>query len=246
MLKADVDAGTIKPLTHCIETSKGKIAGLNLGRMVPNVEVLTVTAGISAEQAREMMRKMAAGEAGPEATLEKDTVTSEGLMEYKNAVYKHIKGLEKKYGKMLTQLHPEDVLRRINIHEFAMEARLVQDMVNLTDNNGTGIQLFTEDEQDENYKTDMDYKALAAYYFNAIGAINSYVQFHLAYNPDPQIAAYQNDDMIRQMELARQYEDGVNEGPALRSSQMPYYVQSVRQRYQNNPHLLKRQGYGRW
>ena len=246
MLKADVDAGTIKPLTHCIETSKGKISGLNLGRMVPNVEVLTVTAGISAEQAREMMRKMAAGEAGPEATLEKDTVTSEGLMEYKNAVYKHIKGLEKKYGKMLTQLHPEDVLRRINIHEFAMEARLVQDMVNLTDNNGTGIQLFTEDERDENYKTDMDYKALAAYYFNAIGAINSYVQFHLAYNPDPQIAAYQNDDMIRQMELARQYEDGVNEGPALRSSQMPYYVQSVRKRYQNNPHLLKRQGYGRW
>ncbi len=246
MLKADVDAGTIKPLTHCIETSKGKISGLNLSRMVPNVEILTVTAGISAEQAREMMRKLAAGEEGPEATLEKDTVTSEGLMEYKNAVYKHIKGLEKKYGKMLTQLHPEDVLRRINIHEFAMEARLVQDMVNLTDNNGTGIQLFTEDEQDENYKTDMDYKALAAYYFNAIGAINSYVQFHLAYNPDPQIAAYQNDDMVRQMELARQYEDGVNEGPALRSSQMPYYAQSVRQRYQNNPHLLKRQGYGRW
>ena len=246
MLKADVDAGVIKPLTHCIETSKGKISGLNLSRMVPNVEILTVTAGISAEQAREMMLKMAAGEEGPEATLEKDTITREGLMEYKNAVYKHIKGLEKKYGKMLTQLHPEDVLRRINIHEFAMEARLVQDMVNLTDNNGTGIQLFTEDEQDENYKTDMDYKALAAYYFNAIGAINSYVQFHLAYNPNPQIAALQNDDMIQQMERARQYEDGVNEGPALKSSQMPYYVQSVRQHYQNNPHLLKRQGYGRW
>ena len=92
----------------------------------------------------------------------------------------------------------------------------------------------------------MDYKALAAYYFNAIGAINSYVQFHLAYNPNPQIAALQNDDMIRQLELARKYEDGVNEGPALKSSQMPYYAQSVRQRYQNNPHLLKRQGYGRW
>ena len=72
---------------------------------------------------------------------------------------------------------------------------------------------------------------------------DDYVKCILA---DPQIAAYQNDDMIRQLELARKYEDGVNEGPALKSSQMPYYAQSVRQRYQNNPHLLKRQGYGRW
>ena len=240
LLDEDVAAGIIKPMTHFVETRTGKVTGLNLSRMISNVEVLTATTDLTPEQARSMMRKMAAGESGPEGSEQKDRTTAEGLKEFKNTVYKHIKSMEARYGKMLTQLHPEDVLKRLNIHEFAMDARLIQDMVNLIDDNSTGIRLF------ENNPADEDYKALADYYFNAITVINNYVQIHSQNTQNEEMLAFQSNALAEQMEKARRYEEKVNGGPSLKASQMPYYVQSVRQRYQKSGDIVKRQGYGRW
>ena len=240
-LDEDVAAGRLKPLEHFVQTRGGAIKGLTLNRMGGNMQVLAAITGKNAEQAKSMMRKMATGEEGEEGSEEKDRITEEGLREYKSTMYQYLKNIEAKYGKMLTQLHPEDVLRKINIHEFGMEARPIQDMVNLIDDNKTGIQLF-----DNNNPADADYKALAIYYFRAITAINMYVQSHVVGGSDPDMVEFQISSLTKQMEDARQAEDGVHEGPALKSSQMPYYAQSVRQRYQNGSDPLGRQGFGRW
>ncbi len=240
-LDEDVAAGRLKPLAHFVQTRGGAITGLTLNRMGGNMQVLAAITGKSEEQAKSMMRKMATGEEGEEGSEEKDRITEEGLREYKSTMYQYLKNIEAKYGKMLTQLHPEDVLRKINIHDFGMEARPIQDMVNLIDDNKTGIQLF-----DDNNPADADYKALAIYYFRAITAINMYVQSHVAGGSDPDMVEFQISSLTKQMDDARQAEDGVHEGPALKSSQMPYYAQSVRQRYQNSSDPLGRQGFGRW
>ena len=240
-LDEDVAAGRLRSLEHFVETREGSITGLTLNRMGSNMQVLSAITGLDAEQAKSMMRKMATGETGEGGSEEKDRITEEGLREYKSTMYQYLKKLEVKYGKMLTQLHPEDVLRKINIHEFGMEAKPIQDMVNLIDDNKTGIQLF-----DDNNPADVDYKALATYYFRAITAINMYVQSHVVGRPNQDMVEFQISSLTKQMDDARQAEDGVHEGPALKSSQMPYYAQSVRQRYQNSSDQLGRQGFGRW
>ena len=240
-LDEDVAEGRLRSLDHFVETREGSITGLTLNRMGSNMQVLASITGKNAEQAKSMMRKMATGETGEGGSEEKDRITEEGLREYKSTMYQYLKKLEVKYGKMLTQLHPEDVLRKINIHEFGMEAKPIQDMVNLIDDNKTGIQLF-----DDNNPADVDYKALATYYFRAITAINMYVQSHVAGRPNQDMLEFQISSLTKQMDDARQAEDGVHEGPALKSSQMPYYAQSVRQRYQNSSDPLGRQGFGRW
>ena len=240
-LDEDVAEGRLRSLDHFVETREGSITGLTLNRMGSNMQVLASITGKNAEQAKSMMRKMATGETGEGGSEEKDRITEEGLREYKSTMYQYLKNIEAKYGKMLTQLHPEDVLRKINIHDFGMEARPIQDMVNLIDDNKTGIQLF-----DDNNPADADYKALAIYYFRAITAINMYVQSHVAGGSDPDMVEFQISSLTRQMDDARQAEDGVHEGPSLKSSQMPYYAQSVRQRYQNSSDPLGRQGFGRW
>lgn len=240
-LDEDVAEGRLRSLDHFVETREGSITGLTLNRMGSNMQVLASITGKNAEQAKSMMRKMATGETGEGGSEEKDRITEEGLREYKSTMYQYLKKLEVKYGKMLTQLHPEDVLRKINIHEFGMEAKPIQDMVNLIDDNKTGIQLF-----DDNNPADVDYKALATYYFRAITAINMYVQSHVAGRPNQDMVEFQISSLTKQMDDARQAEDGVHEGPALKSSQMPYYAQSVRQRYQNGSDPLVRQGFGRW
>lgn len=240
-LDEDVAEGRLRSLDHFVETREGSITGLTLNRMGSNMQVLASITGKNAEQAKSMMRKMATGETGEGGSEEKDRITEEGLREYKSTMYQYLKKLEVKYGKMLTQLHPEDVLRKINIHEFGMEAKPIQDMVNLIDDNKTGIQLF-----DDNNPADVDYKALATYYFRAITAINMYVQSHVAGRPNQDMVEFQISSLTKQMDDARQAEDGVHEGPALKSSQMSYYAQSVRQRYQNGSDPLVRQGFGRW
>lgn len=240
-LDEDVAEGRLRSLDHFVETREGSITGLTLNRMGSNMQVLASITGKNAEQAKSMMRKMATGETGEGGSEEKDRITEEGLREYKSTMYQYLKKLEVKYGKMLTQLHPEDVLRKINIHEFGMEAKPIQDMVNLIDDNKTGIQLF-----DDNNPADVDYKALATYYFRAITAINMYVQSHVAGRPNQDMLEFQISSLTKQMDDARQAEDGVHEGPSLKSSQMPYYAQSVRQRYQNSSDPLGRQGFGRW
>lgn len=246
MLEAEREAGRFQDMNHVVRTRAGVVKGLNVSRMIPNVEILTVTAGLSVEQGREMLSKLAAGD----GTEEMDRGVAEGLMEYKNAIYRHLKGMEAKYGKMLTQLHPEDVLRRINVHQFIMDGRLLQDMVQLIDDNKTGIQLFTEDAGNENYAADKEYKELANYYFDAVFAINTYIQMHGQCKPDQNpgegIIASNRSTVDMLLEKARKTEKNVHQGPALRSSQVPYYAQSVRERYQNDQHPLKNQLYGRW
>lgn len=255
----------VKSVDVDVQTSKGTISGLNVSRMIPNVDILTVTADLSTEQAADMLYKVAQGKFESDEVKkmksekmdteqlkeeerkagQRDADTEEGLREFKHAVYKHLKRMEAKYGKMLTQLHPEDALRKVNIHEWGMDTRLTQDMVQLIDNNETGIKLFTEDKEDKNYKEDMEYIALARYYFHAAGALNSYIQAHIAVATGEDLQFCSNM-VMEEMEKARKYEDGVQEGPALKMSQMPYYEQYVRKRYRGNENPLKKQGYGRW
>lgn len=130
-------------------------------------------------------------------------------------------------------------MRRLNIHETAMDMQLMQDMVNLTDNNATGLQLF-----DDANEADAEYKALANYYFNAFSALNVYVQQQQM--NIPQLADENRGLLLEQMEKARAFEGGVNEGPALKSGQMPYYAQSVRRRYGAEANAMRNHGYGRW
>lgn len=234
-LRQHVEAGEIKPVMHFVQTSRGEIRGLNVSRMSGNMQILTVTGNMTAQQAEQTLVKLATGETGEGATAEKDQAVEQGLREYKNAIYSHLKRMETKYGKLLTQLHPEDVMRRINIHETAMDMQLMQDMVNLTDNNSTGLQLF-----DDTNAADVEYKALASYYFNALSALNVYVQQHQMYVEDGA------QMLLEQMEKARELEGGVKEGPALKASQMPYYVQSIRGRYTPGEFGLRNEGYGRW
>lgn len=241
LIQEEITSGRIKPIEHAVQTRAGEVKGLTISRMIGNMQVLTVVSDMTVHQARDILKKLATGETGQEGTEEKDRITGEGLIEYKNVVYQYLKGMERKYGKLLTQLHPEDVVKRFNFHEFGMEARMIQDMVNLIDDNHTGIRLL-----DDNNPADVEYKALAGYFFNAINAVNLYVQFHSVYEPDSKNMALSAVDIVHEMEGARKYEDDIHEGPSLKSGQMPYYVQSVRQRYRNGTNVLRQSGFGRW
>lgn len=241
MMREEVNSGRVKPLTHAVQTRAGAVKGLTVERMIGNMQVLTVISNMTVHQARDILTKLATGENGPEGTEEKDRITGEGLIEYKNVVYQYLKGMERKYGKLLTQLHPEDVMKRINFHEFGMEARMIQDMVNLIDDNETGIRLF-----DENNPADVEYKALAGYFFRAINAVIAYVQSHSHYKPNSEGMEQQAEFLTLRMAEAREFEDDIHEGPSLKTGQLPYYAQSVRQRYRNDTNVLRQAGYGRW
>lgn len=247
MINENVEKHRIEPVEHAIETRAGEIDGLCINRIIPNAQILTVTAGLSVEQAGSMVYKLAKGKKGEEGSKKKDRIVKAGLREYKDALYRHLKMLEAKYGKMLTQLHPEDVLRRVNIHEWGLDGSLTQDMVQLIYNNKTGIRLFTEDKKNKDYKKDMEYKALAEYFVHAFNAVNGYAQeFALYDKPEKKVPIADKEDLLKEMELARKYENEVQAGPALKASQMPYYAQSVRQRYRNSEWEMRREGYGRW
>ncbi len=220
-----------------VQMSGGTIRALTKHRLVKNISVLTLMGDIKADKAKEMLSKMSSGKIG---VTDHDEETKEGILEYKGAIYSYLKRLEKKYGKLLTQLHPEDVLKRVDFHELVLEMRLAQDMIQLIDNNETGVSFF-----DDNNPADLDYKILAGYYFHAFTSINAYIQMNASLSDDVTAQTEQKVLIAESMEKARKYEAAVK-GPALKAAEVPYYTQNVRESYQKDENYLRSAGFGRW
>lgn len=224
-----------------ITTRKGIIKGLRVARMVPNMETLKAILKVPEQEAMNILRKLGTGTQGEHASEETDAIVREGIFEYKQLLYRYLKNLEQRYGKLLTQMHPQDILQRINLRELWLDMQLNQDMAQYMDNNKTGIAIF-----DDNNPEDQDFKALAAYYIKALGYIKQYVILQVQIHKGGQTAETAAEFVETIHRDVRELENGVHEGPALKEGEIPCYAEAIRKKYANSEDGLARAGYDRW
>lgn len=239
-LNEEMTEGRIYTL-DTITTRKGKIDGLLVSRVVHNMETLKATLKVPEQEAMNILRKLGTGTQGEHAGEETDTIVREGILEYKQLLYRHLKNLEQRYGKLLTQMHPQDVLQRINLREIWLDMQLGQDMMQYMDNNHTGIKIFNDDN-----RADQDFKALAMYYLRAFEYIQSYVINQVEIHRGNAKVNSVITTMEKMHRNVRELENGVHEGPALKEGEIPCYAEAIRKKYANSEDGLARAGYDRW
>lgn len=225
--------------------SRGSISALGVERMATNLEVLTVTTDTTEEQAYSVLHKLGMGMPAENATEETDRAVEEGLREYKEILRKHLKMVEKKYGKLLTQLHPQDVLERVNLHEFFLDSFMNQETAALFEaKKNMGIELF-----DANNPEDQWFEKTSDYYRNAMAILQSYLVARM----NEETGEYLGDDLqgniqetLGTMEFARELENVVHEGPSLTVAQMGGYILQSRTRSQKEKSQVAKNSYHRW
>lgn len=242
-INAEFKAGTVNNLSR-VTNSRGSIDAFGVERMAANLQVLTVTTDTTREQAYSVLHKLAMGKPGESATEETDRAVEEGLREYKEILRKHLKMVEKKYGKLLTQLHPQDVLERINIREYTMDRFMNQETDAILKAKDMGIELF-----DMNDPEDQWFVNISDYYRNAMGAIDSYTMFGQQEESGTargEILQGYIQALGDTMEEARNLENEIHDGPSLTVAQMGGYILQSRTRSQKEKSQVAKNSYHRW
>ena len=93
-----------------------------------------------------------------------------GMMQLKEQQYKQLKKLEKTYGRMGSEMHPEDFMKQHG-DKFIEMSGLVQDTAQMMDEGGGRYFDF------ENNKEDQEYKQLAEYYRSVAQMMTDYKAF---------------------------------------------------------------------
>ncbi|MBQ9346129.1 MAG: DUF4157 domain-containing protein [Oscillibacter sp.] len=118
----------------------------------------------------------------PNAVAEANKSFDTGMMQLKTMQYKQLKRLEKTYGTLGSQMHPEDFIKQAG-PDFAEQTHFMQDVFQMIGDGGGKYFDFENNEQDKEYKRLADY----------FGKVTTTVSNYGGYRGDEQ-EAIENDD----------------------------------------------------
>jgi len=113
------------------------------------------------EYIKTMYQKAFAGNDGTGYSLDPkyDEERIEGLKMYKRMMYSHLKSIEERYGKLLSQMHPDDILEHIGAEQLQSDAGFVQDASQLyQEDNGEYLNQRLQFGHDEGFGTEEEEK----------------------------------------------------------------------------------------
>ena len=223
-----------------VKPTKGlEIRGLNLARLVG---ALTGSLGedMDNEQILELVGKLNSGmdvalddegDYSDDLVAAKNTTFDEGMLELKGVYYNQLKKLEATYGKMPTQMHPDDFLRQISDWNiFNSNFLLVQDVQQMM----TSAPKYFDFENDPK---DKEMKDLQDYYFTVLPYMKQYIElglFTTDYGAGGKTVRKPNKEALEQVEMVRQmtemYEGNVKFGPQFDKEQLLKYKADLKKR----------------
>lgn len=158
-------------LDHNIITTKGQISGLNLDRFVGSLTTsISRVDAFKDGRAIEILRKLQEGKDSAHGGDDtSDASVAEALQQVKLGFYQHLKNLERRYGNVITQVQVPDLVKSIDLCVLADDLSTLQDIVQIIDNNHTGVELF-----DKSNPMDQEYIKLANYYMAMWNVIDKY------------------------------------------------------------------------
>ena len=215
-------------LQNADATVKG--GGLNTSRTVATLSGETGK-GVSADEMRVLYDRLMAGHkadvdaSDPEAVQAANAEFDAGIRQLKGIYFDQLKRLRDNYGTMVTQMHPEDVLRQVGPN-FQDQFQLMQDTEQMLVNMPQYFDM-------ENNEDDQEFKRLSDYYNNAYGAMNQYANASFMANMEHR--AMRQEDIDRDVGQSREYlsareqEAGIS-GPKMDKKQMRKYQRDLRRR----------------
>ncbi len=215
------------------------IGGLNLirilsgllgvtGEDLSNEEILTLVGQLNSG------KQISADEEGnfsSEQIAEKDAAFDQGMEKLKDLYYGQLKKLEATYGKMPTQLHPDDFLRQIpDWDTFVQNAQMVQDIQQMMTSASKYFDF-------ENNPKDKEMKDLQDYYFYMVSYYTSYVKQGLySVNEETNdLVQKANPEMLEvgtngMREMMLPAESGVKYGPQFNKKEYQEYLKKLKSR----------------
>ena len=138
-----------------------------------------------------------------------------GIMTYKKILYDDLLHLEKKYGTLMTQMHPEDVLPQLDEDDYKAEMASNQDVIQM--------ELYGKQYFDPKNKEDQHFHNLNQYYTSVGNTYNGYKAMLAGgaldtMNPK-QISAYMEEQVTDALET----EDKIN-GPRMNEKELMRYL----------------------
>ena len=234
--KINKEAKAKDPKAKPVHSDKSiHISGLNLSRIVSGLQGVT-GADLSKEEIDEMVGEIASGRPGDDEgdysddmVAAKNTSFDNGMIKLKNLYYKQLKKLEATYGRMPTQMHPDDFLRQIpSWGIFVQNAQMVQDVQQMM----TSAPKYFDFENNEQ---DKEMKGLQDYYFNMVAYYTQYLRQGLTDVSGKGEVEKPNQEMLEMgLEPVRQVfaesEGGVNFGPRFDEKQKKKYMADLKKR----------------
>lgn len=226
--------------TSSLESVAGsrKAPGLNPARLT-NIVLGATGEGLSNEDIRTLYDRLMSGHkadldrSDPNAVADANGQFDQGARQLKQIYYNQLKRLRDNYGTMLTQMHPEDVLRQVDPNfqeQFALLQDTEQILVHMP-------QYFDF----ENSEEDREFKQLNNYYNNAYGVLNQYANTKLTLElgsgrgmQDPnELETFINLNVGNSREYQQIREEGQEDwinGPKMDAKQEQAYLKALRKR----------------
>ena len=217
---------------HSLENADATVkgGGLNTSRTVATLSGETGK-GVSTDELRTLYDRLMAGHradvdpSDPEAVQASNAEFDTGARQLKGIYYNQLKRLRDNYGTMVTQMHPEDVLRQVGPN-FQDQFQLMQDTEQMLVNMPQYFDL-------ENNEDDQEFKRLSDYYNNAYGAMNQYANasFMAEIEGRPMLQEDVDRDVGRSREYltAREQESGIH-GPKMDKKEARRYQRDLKRR----------------
>ncbi len=228
------------------EKEGGNIRGLAMNRLFPELatdrgrgfnmskkEITEFFDGLMAPHKKNMNDK---------EKLEAYEKFDKSMRKYKDILYGDMQHMEKTYGTLLSQMHPEDVAPQMGSgNEFRNHFRFTQDSAQLLED---GSRYFDF----QNNEADQDFKDLDQYYGSALNYHYSYqyaVHNPVHNNPEDADSYYSPVDVINAMEempdieKMKEVEDKIN-GPRMSPKRHQKYLEDVRKRAKKTDYMKGR------
>ena len=205
------------------ETKDRSYSGVNLGRVLHS---LMTDRGrgfnMSPERVTALMDNLVAPQLNKNGSKQEKLLANKrfdkGMKQLKQIYYDDLKYGEKKYGKLLTQMHPEDVLPQTDDNLL----KFVQSSLDLQNFAKSGKEYFDKDSEE-----DRDFLRLDDYYASALGQVSNYQSLK------PLNHKRTLRDTMKTLQPSQELENSIN-GPELSPEQQQNYIDSFQERKEDD------------
>ena len=224
------------------------INGLNYDRMMP--EITSNGGSFGSEKSDEEIMEMYQGlmaphkknQDGPQAPTQEETNANfdKSMMTLKDMQYNQLKRLQKTYGTLGSQMHPEDFMKKYG-KNFNKNTQFMQDTFQMLDNGGQKYFDF------ENSKKDQEYKKLVSYFGKVVIRMK---QYEKAKSFEDELKGNAKEDEDLQTQINDQYaniplmdqltdedEAGIG-GPSMNAKEQAEYMSGLQKKFKNKKNRL--------
>ena len=222
-----------------VDTTSNPMTNTDVSGLNPRRMALEMTGSLSGDMTPDQIEEMYRNILAPHKKgLDKndkqavDTANKDfdkGMMQLKIMQYKQLKRLEKTYGTLGSQMHPEDFSKQANI-PFAEQTHFIQDAYQMMDNGGGKYFDFENNEQDK------EFKRLANYFGKVAGVVSNYGEYR---NDEEKAIADDDEEALEDIKVGveslgtgsatAQDEKGIG-GPKMNKKALKNYQKGLKER----------------